>query len=169
MRKIPTIRKDGGNLLIAQNFVAGFRHQYHDLPLGRGFVIGCVYMLLHWQDYKKQQILTLIGAMVTAAALFLVQMLFFDTFLITFYVTSLGVLVIYLSLETPDYEKLIDTMSQLHEAQAREAAAQAKANLSREVMLALSKAVDAKDHYTNGHSARVAKYAREIARRMGKS
>ena len=36
-------------------------------------------------------------------------------------------------------------------------------------MMAFSKAVDAKDHYTNGHSERVAKYAKEIARRMGRS
>ncbi|MBQ9458983.1 MAG: response regulator [Oscillospiraceae bacterium] len=42
-------------------------------------------------------------------------------------------------------------------------------HLTREMMLALSKAVDAKDHYTNGHSERVAAYAAEIARRMGKS
>ena len=35
--------------------------------------------------------------------------------------------------------------------------------------MALSKTVDAKDHYTNGHSQRVAMYAKEIARRMGKS
>lgn len=41
--------------------------------------------------------------------------------------------------------------------------------LTREFMLALAKAVDAKDHYTSGHSFRVAKYAREIARRMGKT
>lgn len=41
--------------------------------------------------------------------------------------------------------------------------------LTREFMLALAKAVDAKDHYTSGHSFRVARYAREIARRMGKT
>ncbi len=41
--------------------------------------------------------------------------------------------------------------------------------LSLEMMIALSKAVDAKDHYTNGHSSRVAEYSAEIARRMGKS
>lgn len=42
-------------------------------------------------------------------------------------------------------------------------------NLSLEMMIALSKTVDAKDHYTNGHSGRVAEYSAEIARRMGKS
>lgn len=41
--------------------------------------------------------------------------------------------------------------------------------LTREITEALSKTVDAKDHYTKGHSARVAKYSAEIARRMGKS
>jgi putative nucleotidyltransferase with HDIG domain len=36
-------------------------------------------------------------------------------------------------------------------------------------MLALSKAVDAKDKYTNDHSQRVAKYASWLARELGKS
>lgn len=35
------------------------------------------------------------------------------------------------------------------------------------VVLALASAIDAKDPYTNGHSARVAHYSREIARRLG--
>ncbi|MBQ3670866.1 MAG: HD-GYP domain-containing protein [Treponema sp.] len=46
---------------------------------------------------------------------------------------------------------------------------QRSAKLTKEFMLALAKTVDAKDHYTSGHSLRVAKYAKEIARRMGKS
>lgn len=41
--------------------------------------------------------------------------------------------------------------------------------LTREITEALAKTVDAKDHYTRGHSQRVAKYSAEIARRMGKS
>ncbi|MCR4991120.1 MAG: response regulator [Lachnospiraceae bacterium] len=41
--------------------------------------------------------------------------------------------------------------------------------ITREMMLSLAKAVDTKDHYTNGHSRRVAAYAAEIARRLGKS
>ena len=133
------------------------------------FIIGSVYMLRHWKNYKKSQIITLIASMSVIGILSILQMAFFDNFLITFFLASLGVLIIYLSLETPEYERLIETMSQLHESQAREAAAAAKARLSHEVMLALAKAVDAKDHYTNGHSSRVARYARELAARMGKS
>ena len=41
--------------------------------------------------------------------------------------------------------------------------------LSHEVMLALSKAVDAKDKYTNDHSQRVAEYARMLAKQLGRS
>lgn len=41
--------------------------------------------------------------------------------------------------------------------------------LSREMMLALSKTVDTKDHYTDGHSRRVAALCAEIGRRMGKT
>ena len=39
--------------------------------------------------------------------------------------------------------------------------------INTQVVHALAGAVDAKDHYTNGHSERVAEYAREIARRAG--
>ncbi len=155
---------DGGNYI----------HNVLFVPVAYGFpilffIIGCIFMLFHWTDYKKSQIYTMVGAMTLSATLFILQMLFFDNFLITFYVASLGVLIIYLSLESPDYEKLIETMEQLRESQAREAAAAARERLSNEIMHALSQAVDAKDHYTNGHSTRVAEYAREIARRMGKS
>lgn len=41
------------------------------------------------------------------------------------------------------------------------------AALSLHVVQALAEAIDAKDSYTNGHSSRVAEYAREIARRFG--
>jgi len=41
-------------------------------------------------------------------------------------------------------------------------------NLSLQVVKTLASAIDAKDRYTNGHSSRVAKYSKEIARRAGK-
>jgi len=42
-------------------------------------------------------------------------------------------------------------------------------NLSLQVVTTLASTIDAKDKYTNGHSRRVAKYSRELARRMGKT
>ncbi|MCR4589458.1 MAG: HD-GYP domain-containing protein [Lachnospiraceae bacterium] len=147
-------------------------HQFLFVPVAYGFpilffLIGSFYMLSHRKNYKKSQIRILILSFIFAAALFSLQMLFFDDMLITFFVASIGVLVIFLSLETPDYEDLMRTMTELNESKAREEASRAKGRLSREVMLALSKAVDAKDHYTKGHSERVAEYARELMKRLG--
>ncbi|MBQ9452536.1 MAG: HD domain-containing protein [Desulfovibrio sp.] len=45
----------------------------------------------------------------------------------------------------------------------------ASRTLFKEMSLALAKAIDAKDKYTSGHSERVAKYSREIAKRAGES
>lgn len=42
-------------------------------------------------------------------------------------------------------------------------------NLTLDIVKALAEAIDAKDTYTNGHSARVAEYSREIALRYGYS
>ena len=133
------------------------------------FVIGSLYMMTHHERYKKSQLTAMIVTIVIGAVLFLTQMLYYNDVLITFYFASIGILVIYLSLETPEQERLAQITSELKEARAREAALKEKEKLSTEVMLALSKAVDAKDHYTKGHSERVAIYALEIAKRMGKT
>ena len=50
-----------------------------------------------------------------------------------------------------------------------EARRQKVERLSLQIMLTLAHTIDAKDKYTNGHSVRVAEYAREIARRAGKT
>lgn len=41
--------------------------------------------------------------------------------------------------------------------------------MNKNIIKSLAKTIDAKDRYTNGHSARVADYSLELARRMGKS
>ena len=126
-------------------------------------------MFTHTEKYRKAQIRSMAIASIVAGAMFLIQMLYFDDMLITLFIASLGVLVIFLSLETPDYVRLLEARAELNEARERETALKVKEKLSNEMMLAFSKAVDAKDHYTNGHSQRVAIYAAEIAKRMGKS
>ncbi len=54
-------------------------------------------------------------------------------------------------------------MKKLEESRAE------KDKLNELIMQALARTIDAKDRYTNGHSQRVAKYAKEIAKRMGKA
>ena len=149
-------------------------HEKLFVPVAYGFpilffFIGCLYMVTHTEKYRKAQIRAMGIASIVAGSMFLIQMLYFDDMLITLFIASLGVLVIFLSLETPDYVRLLEARAELTEAKEREAALKVKEKLSTEMMLAFSKAVDAKDHYTNGHSQRVAIYASEIAKRMGKS
>ncbi len=149
-------------------------HEALFVPVAYGFpilffAIGSCYMFLHIRKFKRSQIVTMIIGIIVSAILFLTQMLFYDNVLITLFVASIGVLVIFLTLETPDYVNYLKAKAELTEVKEREAGLRAKEKLSREVLLAFSKAVDAKDHYTNGHSERVATYAKEISRRMGKT
>jgi hypothetical protein len=134
-------------------------HEFLFTPVAYGFpilffAIGSLFMLAHRDRYRRSQKLAMILAIISSAILFMVQMLFFDDVLITLFIASIGVLVVFLTLETPDYVNLLKTRAELNEAREREVVALAKEQLSREVLLALSKSVDAKDHYTNGHSER---------------
>ena len=60
---------------------------------------------------------------------------------------------------------LISLQRDLHREVAKKTAQ--LESLSLHVVQTLAKTIDAKDAYTNGHSERVAKYSREIARRFG--
>lgn len=64
-------------------------------------------------------------------------------------------------------EKLVQELQvQTQQAEQRRAKLE---RLTGQIMLTLAETIDAKDTYTNGHSVRVAGYAREIARRAGKT
>lgn len=62
-------------------------------------------------------------------------------------------------------------LNRLHKSMSQEIEAKVAEcdSLSRHVVQTLAEAIDAKDTYTNGHSDRVAKYSREIAKRFGYS
>lgn len=61
--------------------------------------------------------------------------------------------------------ELVHLQRNLSDAVARKT--QENERLSMHVVQTLAEAIDAKNNYTNGHSARVAQYSREIARRYG--
>ena len=161
-------------LVFTYDEAGNYIHEILFVPVAYGFPIlffalGSCYMLTHRENFSKNQVVAMVISIIITGALFMIQMLYFDDMLITLFIASIGVLVIFLSLETPDYVRYLKTKAELNASKEREAVLETKEKMTREMLLAFSKAVDAKDHYTNGHSERVAKYAKEIAKRMGKS
>jgi len=77
---------------------------------------GCICLLLHRKNYKKTQLISLAVGISFVVGFFLLQMLFFDDWLITFYVASLGLVVMLFTLETPDYPELKRTIEQLDQS-----------------------------------------------------
>lgn len=68
-----------------------------------------------------------------------------------------------------EYSRLRDDLEQQVQEKTRAVIEKQEqmSRLSLHVVEALAAAIDAKDTYTNGHSGRVAKYAKEISRRYG--
>lgn len=70
-----------------------------------------------------------------------------------------------------ELDRLQKNLQEEVEKQTRTAEARRKKveRLSMQIMTTLADTIDAKDKYTNGHSVRVAEYAKEIAKRAGKT
>ena len=103
-----------------------------------------------------------------------VQMLFFPDTLLSLFTPSIGLLICMFTLETPDYQILLNTMAELNDLRENlqeEVKKQTERleRLSIQSLKTLAETIDAKDRYTNGHSLRVAEYARELVKRSGGS
>ncbi len=118
-------------LLLLQNLVTGSVFSYNASGAyvhGPLFVIvaylfplyfianGSVFLLLHHKNYKKTQLISLVVGVSFVIGFFLIQMFFFDDWLITFYLASLGLVVMLFTLETPDYPELKRTIEQLDQS-----------------------------------------------------
>lgn len=75
----------------------------------------------------------------------------------------LGVFLLLLSFCTVSFRRI-----RIHMQNAEESRQRAE-DLNITIMRTLARTIDAKDRYTNGHSQRVAKYAKMLAERMGKT
>lgn len=133
------------------------------------------------QKFTKQQIIVLCVFYEIAIAVPFLQDYVFPQiriapFIFVFFTTAL-----LLTIETPDDQALISTITELEELQRalKASVAQKTAEaierreklekLAYQMMYALAETIDAKDRYTSGHSARVARYSKMLAQRKGLS
>lgn len=151
---------------IAYNYDAN--NEFHRGPLGWfPHIIMIFYLLILvvlslTQKKKKQRferlVIFLVAFLLTLGA-------FMESFLSNLVVLRIAIVsalfFYYMFFQTQIYNDDI-AEKKLEQAQKLE-------KLSVQVVTALAGTVDAKDKYTNGHSQRVADYAKEISRRLGKS
>ena len=110
---------------------------------------------------------------------FLLQLFAFPNTLLSDFGSAIGLLISFFTLETPDYAKLMSTLDELNNLKASledqvekrtyelDAEKEAYEELTLETLSSLARVVDAKDHYTKGHSFRVAAYAKGMAKLLG--
>ena len=112
-------------------------------------------------------------------ASYILQVYAFPNVLLSDFGTAVGALIVFFSIETPDYVKLMATLNELNELKASleiqvqtrtkelDEEKQSYEELTLETLSSLAEVIDAKDHYTNGHSFRVAAYAHGLAKQLG--
>ena len=138
-----------------------------------------VVFIIKRKMFNPRQMLAIIVFYASFFTSFGLQLFVFPDILLSDFGTVIGALMVFFSLETPDYIKLMATLRELNdlkaslEAQVEERTKEVDAErksykiLTIETLSSLAELIDAKDHYTNGHSFRVAAYARSLAKNLG--
>ncbi|SDB11123.1 CheY chemotaxis protein or a CheY-like REC (receiver) domain [Butyrivibrio sp. INlla16] len=74
---------------------------------------GGVFILSHPESYAKKMKYALVGTFFFMIGLYALQMFVYRSLLVTYFAASLAILVMFLTLETPDYAKLQKTLEEL--------------------------------------------------------
>lgn len=141
-----------------------------------GFVIEAIVVFItKKKNFNKRQLICTALFFASFFVSFLLQLFVFKKTLLSDFGIALGALIVFFSIETPDYVKLVQTLEELQdlkihlEEQVSERTneldkeKQSYQELTMETLQSLALVIDAKDHYTKGHSTRVATYARALA------
>ena len=138
-----------------------------------------VVFLVERKRFNIRQMVATISFHALFITTFLLQLFVFPTVLLSDFGVALGALLIFFSIETPDYLKLMKTLNELNDLKASlenqvidrtkelDKEKESYEVLTLETLSSLALVVDAKDHYTNGHSFRVAAYAKGMAKMLG--
>ena len=145
------------------------------------FLQAAVFILMHRKFYSRAELILLLFFTLFVSAWPAVQALFFPYYLTNFFIGTFMVFLILITIETPDEQELFVTIERLDriKSELEEKVAEENrileerenklSNLTMQMMSALTKAVDAKDRYTSGHSSRVAYYSRLLSKQLGMS
>ena len=137
-----------------------------------------VVFLVERKRFNIRQMVATISFHALFITTFLLQLFVFPTVLLSDFGVALGALLIFFSIETPDYLKLMKTLNELNDLKASlenqvldrtkelDKEKESYEVLTLETLSSLALVVDAKDHYTNGHSFRVAAYAKGMAKKL---
>jgi len=140
-----------------------------------------VFFILRRHVFNRRELVSIVTFYVIFFTSFALQLFAFPNILLSDFGASLGALIMFFSLETPDYVKLMATLNELNELKSSlEIQVRSRTDeldkekhsyeeLTLETLSSLARVIDAKDHYTVGHSFRVAAYSRGIALEMGLS
>ena len=94
------------------------------------FALGILRMVRHIKEYSMQQRMSIFSFSLIALIGAVVQMGFFPEVLLTSFSLSVGLIIVLFSLETPDYQKLIQTMEELQQAKNEAEEAKKKAEIA---------------------------------------
>ena len=137
-----------------------------------------VIFVIKRRHFNRRQIATTILFYVLFFSSFIIQLTLLPNTLLSDAGVAIGSLIVFFSIETPDYVKLIATLDELNTLKASlekqvkdrtlelEHEKESYEKLTLETLSSLARVIDAKDHYTVGHSSRVAAYAKAMAKSL---
>lgn len=140
-----------------------------------------VIMIINRRKYNIRQAISIILFYISFFTSFALQIVWFGDVLLSDLGVAIGALIVLFSIETPDYVKLMNTLNELNDLKASleiqvenrtfelDLEKKSYEELTLETLSSLANVIDAKDHYTKGHSFRVAAYSKGIAEKLGLS
>ncbi|MBQ8280356.1 MAG: response regulator [Roseburia sp.] len=96
------------------------------------FALGILRMVRHIKEYSILQRMSIFSFSVIALIGAVLQMGFFPHVLLTSFSLSIGLIIVLFSLETPDYQKLMQTMDELQQAKNEAEEAKKKAEIANQ-------------------------------------